>query len=391
MRYHHLNGEEDRVMIETMKNTGIVTALLLGITLGAQVQAADDNYGDIITVESMNHQSRAVLGGTVVPARQVMIAAQMPGRVDFIAGTEGDSFTDKTALVALDDEELLAKRQAAIAAMANADSALRNAGVQYNRELINPQIDKPMGGMGMPGMFDQMFTRNFSDMMGYNNPGTDRRADLYSRRAGIEQARSAYTTAQSQLRQIDTKLRDAIGYAPFDGVITKKMVEVGDTVQPGTPLIQFADTNTLHIQIEIPARLMPGIKNGQILTAKLDVGNVEVDAKVVQIYPMADPIRHTVTVKLELPIDAPAAPGMYAEVGVVDVNSPARDVPVIPVSALVYRGSLPSVYVLNDQGNREMRAVRKGSQIDDDRIVILSGLHAGERVINNPRAGITSR
>ncbi|MBF0218584.1 MAG: efflux RND transporter periplasmic adaptor subunit [Gammaproteobacteria bacterium] len=371
--------------------SGAAVIFIFGMMILQPAWSADDKHGDIITVESVNYQSQAVLGGTVVPARQVMIAAQMPGRVDFIAGTEGDSFVNQTALVSLDDEELLAKRQAAIAAMANADAALRNAGVQFNRELINPQTENSMSGMGVPGMFDQMFTRNFSDMMGFNNPGTDRRADLYSRQVGIEQARSAYTTAQAQLRQIDTKLRDAIGYAPFDGVISEKMVEVGDTVQPGTPLLKFADTKTLHIQVEIPARLMPGVELGQVMKAKLDVGNVEVNAKVVQIFPMADPVRHTVTVKLELPLDAPAAPGMYAELQVVDVNSQAQEVPVIPLTALVHRGSLPAVYVLNAQGNREMRAVRKGGQVDSQRIIILSGLHAGERIINNPRAGITSR
>ncbi len=371
-----------------MKKIITAVAMTLAIT---NSHAIDEYRGEVITVETVAQQNSVVLGGTVVPARQVMIAAQLPGRVEFIAGEEGDSFNDNTILIALDDDELLAQRRAALAQMANADAALRNAGVQFNRELVSPQTRQSMSGMGIPGLFDQMFTRNMTDMMGYNDSGMDRHADLITRSTGIEQARSTYMQAASQLDQVDAKLRDAVGYAPFDGVIVEKLVEVGDTVQPGQPMLKYADTDALQIEIQVPARLMPGVRIGDILQSKLDVKDTDVKAKITQIYPMADPIRHTVTVKLDLPVNAPAAPGMYAEVILTDKNTPAQNFPVIPISALVQRGSLPAIYVLNDQGEKEMRVVRKGQMLDSERVTILSGLRGGERVINNPRPGISTR
>ena len=346
---------------------------------------------DVVTVQVMPHHNFVVLGGTVVPAREVTIAAQLPGRVEYIAGEEGDSFEKNAKLVALDDDELLAKRQAAIAQIANADAAMRNAGVQFHRELESPQSRQTMSGMGMPGMFDQMFTRNFADMMGYQSPGTERRADLYTRSTGIEQARNAMVQAQSQLREIDAKLRDTVGYAPFRGVIVKKFAEVGDTVQPGQPLLKFSETGLLQIQIEVPARLMPGVREGQLLMAKLDVRNATVQATVSQIYPMADTRRHTVTVKLDLPSDAPAGPGMYAEVMVPDITSPAQTYPIIPVSALIQRGSLPAVLVVTAEGKKELRVVRTGEKIDPYNITVLSGLSGGERILRQPTPGMTSR
>ncbi len=358
--------------------------LIVGLVFSNTV-LAEEYRGDIVTVEMINHQSQVVLGGTVVPARQVTIAAQMPGRVEFIAGEEGDSFADKTILIALDDDELLAKRRAALAQMANEEASLRNAGVQFNRELVSPQSRNSMSGMGIPGMFDQMFTNNFSDMMGMNNKSADRGADLYSRSIGIEQARNSHMQAASQLQQVEAKLRDAVGSAPFDGVIVEKMVEVGDTVQPGQALIKYADTESLQIRIEVPARLMPGITQDEILQAKLDVRDTPVKAKVAQIFPMADPVRHTVTVKLDLPLNAPAAPGMYAEVRVKDYSTPPQMIPVVSESAIIQRGSLPAVYVINSQGRKEMRAIRKGQKLPDGRIMVLSGLRGGERLISNPR------
>jgi len=364
-----------------------VAALSVMTLAGTAPLSANEPADATAPVEIVTQKTQVLLGGTVIPARQVTIAAQLPGRVEFIAGEEGDVFDRNTALVALDDDELLAKRQAAMAQMANADAALRNAGMQFNRELIAPSSRNTMSGMGIPGMFDQMFTRNFSDMMGVYDSGMARQADLYARSTGVEQARSAFLQARSQVQAIDAKLRDTVGYAPFDGVIVNKMVEKGDTVQPGQPLLSYADTLALQIKVEVPARLMPGVSQDALVPARLDVRNAEVQAKVAQIFPMADPVRHTVTVKLDLPLDAPAAPGMYAEVKIPDINMPNREVPAVPRSAIVQRGSLPTVCVRTGNGTQEMRVIRTGQALEGNRVSVLAGLDGGEDVYLNPRPG----
>ena len=72
---------------------------------------------------------------------------------------------------------------------------------------------------------------------------------------------------------------------------------------------------------------------------------------------------------------------MYAEVMINDINAQVRDLPVVPTNALVWRGSLPGIYVLNENNERELRLVRTGDEVGADGIAILSGLHAGERII----------
>jgi len=161
------------------------------------------------------------------------------------------------------------------------------------------------------------------------------------------------------------------------------MVEIGDTVQPGQPLIIFSYSKYLRIQVEVPARLMPGLTKGMVVPARLDVGNTQINARVAQIAPIADNKQHTVTVKFDLPEGVPGGAGMYAEVMIPDVNSPTRALPVIPKSAISQRGSLPSVKVLDENNVPKMRLIRTGIEIGDNTIVVLSGLEPGERILTN--------
>lgn len=119
---------------------------------------------------------------------------------------------------------------------------------------------------------------------------------------------------------------------------------------------------------------------GMVVQARLDVGDVEIPARVVQIFPIADPDRHTVTVKLELPQGAPGGAGMYADVMITDINAEVRELPVVPKDALVWRGSLPGIYVLNASNKRELRLVRTGDDVGTDGVAILSGIKAGEKI-----------
>ena len=182
---------------------------------------------------------------------------------------------------------------------------------------------------------------------------------------GIRQADQCPAMHQSaSLREIDAKIRDARSLAPFDGVITDKLVEVGDTVQPGQPLMNFSYSKFLRIQVEVPARLVPGLHKDMVVPARLDVNNTKVNARVALIAPKADSQQHTITVKFDLPEGVPGGPGMYAEVMIPDINSPTRALPVVPKSAIIKRGSLPSVRVLDEEGKPRMRLIRTGIELD---------------------------
>lgn len=333
----------------------------------------------------------ATVGGTVIPFKEVTLTAQVPGRVTFLTGQEGHRATAGEILVQIDDDDIQAQRRAATAQISQAEAALRNSQMQYSRELYSPRVNSLSGfpGMGIPSTFDQLFTRGFSSGLGLSDTAFERQADLYARGVGVNQAQGAMLQAQANLEGLDARVRDSRSIAPFDGVVVRKMVEVGDTVQPGMPLISFAYIDYLRIDAEVPVRLAAGLEEGMIVPARLDVGGVVVDAKVAQIFPLADAVRHTVRVKFDLPFDTPGGPGMYAEVTIPDNSVPSRTAYAIPAEALIWRGSLPSIFVLED-GQPSLRIVRVGYPLPDGRVEIVSGLSGGEQVIVNPPANLVS-
>ncbi len=333
----------------------------------------------------------AIVGGTVIPFKEVTLNAQIPGRVTFLAGAEGHRASEGEILLSIDDEEIRAQRRAALAQISQAQAALGNSQMQYSRELYAPRINSLSGfpGMGIPSTFDQFFTRGFSEMLGQSNSGLERQADLYAQGAGVNQAQAQLMQAQANLDALDARLRDASSIAPFDGIVIRKMVEVGDTVQPGMPLLKFAYTDYLRIIADVPVRLAAGLEEGMLVPARLDAGGETVEARVAQIYPVADPERHTVTVKFDLPYGTAGGPGMYVEVTVPDGSVPVRAQPALPPEALVWRGSLPSVFVLED-GKPSLRLVRVGYPLPDGRLSVISGLSGGEQVILNPSANLVS-
>jgi RND family efflux transporter MFP subunit len=366
----------------------MLAALVVVATMAlGPAQAQQQPLPPIFVVQASSKTPTVAIGGTVVPYKEVTLAAQLPGRVKFISGIEGDTFEESALLVAIDESELLARRNAAYAQLASADSQLRNAGVQYSRELWSPRSRNAPGGMGMPNLFDQMFTRPAEDFFGGRDRDAERSADLYASTTAIDQARSALLQAQAEIRAIDAKLRDAKSVAPFDGVITDKYVEVGDTVQPGQPLLKFADVTWLQIELDVPARLVTGLHEMQVLerAATLDDYPEPVDVRVAQIFPMADARRHTIKVKLDLP-QGVSQPGMYAKVQIPDVTAATSEsqVPAIPTTAIRYRSSLPVVFLQNSEGQPELRLIREGRRLDNGMTTVLSGLAPGDRVYTNP-------
>jgi multidrug efflux pump subunit AcrA (membrane-fusion protein) len=346
------------------------------------VTAQADN---VVTVGVAPHGGYVILGGTVIPLKEVTLSAQVPGVVESIAGEEGDEFSSGTELVLIDDAQLQARKRAAEAQLNSAYTSMQNAQVQYTRELWNPRVynPRPMAGMEFPAMFGNFFDGGGSDGLfgSGGDKGIERHADLVTQGSQVQNARAAIQQAESGLREIEAKIRDAKSLAPFDGVITDKLVEVGDTVQPGQPLIKFSYSKFLRIRTEVPSRLVPGLHKDMVVPARLDVNNTRVNARVAQIAPKADERQHTITVKFDLPEGVPGGPGMYAEVMVPDVNSPTRALPVIPKSAISKRGSLPSVKVLDENGVPKLRLIRTGIELDANHVIVLSGLKPGERVL----------
>ncbi|WP_051542982.1 efflux RND transporter periplasmic adaptor subunit [Thiothrix lacustris] len=347
---------------------------------------------EIVRVEAVPSLSRSVLGSTVIPYKEVTLSAQISGAVKFVAGEAGSSFQQDDVIIQVDESQLMAKRNAILAQISIAQASVRNSQAQYTRELVSPR-SKDIGGMpgfGLPAMFDMTMVQPFANsMMGNYDSDMGRYSDLMSSATGVSQAQSNLQQAMSQLQEIDAALRDAKSVAPFEGIVLEKMVEVGDTVQPGQPLIKYGYVKYKRLQADVPSGLVSNLSVGMIVPAKID-SDATTMVKITQIYPVADPSRHTVTVKFDLPVDAVAAPGMYAEVYLPESKQGDTKVVVIPKTALLRGRSLPSVLIINNDNTSELRLVRLGAEQEDGKVEVVSGLSDDERIIDDPPSTASS-
>jgi multidrug efflux pump subunit AcrA (membrane-fusion protein) len=366
--------------------TVLTTLILLPLSLPSVAQFKQDSksfsstYG-IQIVKGMSLNKRALLGGKVISSAQVSLSAQVSGDVLSIKGQEGDVFRKGAILIILEQESIQAQRDAVYAEIESANESLKNAGVQYSQSIVSPNSSSMFGGI--PSMFST-FTDPMVRMSGQGNPDFDKFARRTSRYTSYQQAKHKLTQAKLKLKQVEARLKDANIVAPFDGAIVVKNVDQGDIVQPGQELIKFANIKKLQVELNVPSRLVTSLRLNKKYRIKLDMANIVVNAKLSQIYPIADNNKHSVKVKFDLPENSPVLAGAYAEVEIFETNSGSL-MPIIPETAIIWRSSLPSVFVVNSQTNKtELRFVRLGEQVNDYQKSVLSGLEIGEKIVTNP-------
>jgi RND family efflux transporter MFP subunit len=358
--------------------------------LGHSGIAQTDGQFEIHQVSREAFQLTLSFAGTVTADKTLQLTAQMPGRVASIAGQEGEAFEEGSVLVELDDSALLARLEAAIANRDAAIADMRNARVQLDREIFSPRSNSSTaapGGMGMPAMMDQFITNPMQNMIGLRSRGTELRSDLVNAETALAQATTRMKSAEATIKEIEALLRDTQGVAPFAGVIQEVHVEVGDTVQPGQPLLDFSESSRLVVETDLPVRLSRTLAVGQVLDVAL--GGAEItQAPVSLIHPVADPRQNTVRVELALPSTAGATAGQYAEIRVPDSASNLPAQLTIPKTAVITKGGLPLVYAIDDQGKARLRVVRLGNATDPESRIVLSGVKEGDRLVNRPPPGL---
>ncbi len=365
----------------------------------------------IIEVGRMPAAARLKLGGYVEPRTTVKLSAQGPGRVTYVAGQEGERLAAGQIVVGLDEDALKPEYRSAWAALAGDMAAQQNAQTQLYHSIYG-QRTSPMGGPGQDA-YERMFTPFYNmaqSFMGGAFPGmaggpgspfgstgpmmTQAQSQkswpaLNNARADYERQLAALTASQARIDGLDQRLRTRRAITPVAAVLMTRHVRVGDVVQPGQPLADLADVDQLEVRIEVPTNLVGQMKLGDAVPVSLTGGNVW--APITQIHPAADRAQRTISVKLALPAGAPAAPGMYALAWIPQAggNTPSAYAPAIPASAIVHRGSQPLAFVVDGDGRAEMRILRLGD-VTGDRIAVLSGLQAGERVVASPAPNLKS-
>lgn len=197
---------------------------------------------------------------------------------------------------------------------------------------------------------------------------------------GVE---ARFRVAEAAVAEAETMLGYAEVRAPFDGVVTRKLADVGDLASPGRPLVELEDPKALRLEADVPEALIAGVHAGAKLPVRVSALNLDLEGVVAEIAPAADPNSRTFRVKLDLP-DAPGLKaGLFGRVAVPVGETRA---PRVPISALVQRGQMEMVFVVAD-GRAQMRLVKSGKRFGGE-VELVSGVRPGERVVVEGAAGL---
>lgn len=333
--------------------TAAVTLLLAAPVLGA----ADLPFRTA-TVEPQTLTQEQVVDGRVEAVQQSTISAQTSGRVLEIF-YDVDDFVEQGALVLrLSDTEQQARLRQAEGSLREARARFEEASAEFER---------------IESVFEQQLVS---------------RSEFDRARAALDSAQARLASAQAGV----TEAREQLGYteviAPYPGIVTERHVEVGEAVSPGSPLVSGTSLDRLRVEISVPQRLIPSLREHREAEVILD-GGERIAAESLTFFPYADPATNTFRVRLNLPELAEEAPGLFPGMFVKTAVKLGEDQRlVVPSEAVVFRSEVVAVYVVRPEGEISFRQIRVGRELPEG-FEVLAGLRPGEVVALDPvHAGI---
>jgi RND family efflux transporter MFP subunit len=186
-------------------------------------------------------------------------------------------------------------------------------------------------------------------------------------------------SAEVQLKQLQKQLRSTSIVAPFSGVVSKKMVDLGSMVMPGTPIVELTDISSLKLSVSVPERDILKFQKGQKVVANADVyGDVDFNGVISNIAVQAD-ASHNFKVQSTVKNSTVnrLMAGMYGSVSL--SNSKSTTALSVPRKALVGSSKSPKVYVVRN-GKAKLTSFNAGTS-DGEYIEVVSGLNQGDRIV----------
>lgn len=321
--------------------------LAAGLLAGLPAAAADLATAQVAKVDLPRVYR---LDGVAEAVNRSTVSAQTAGRVLDVAFDVDDLVKAGDVLVRIDDSQQRASVARATANLQSASAGRQDADKEYSR---------------IKGVFDK---------------GAVAKADLDRATAARKRARAAEQAARAALEQAEQDLGYTRVEAPYTGIVTERLIEVGETAQPGRALMSGLSLDSMRVSVDVPQNLVAAIRaQGK---AQAQVGGQWVTAEDVTVFPVADPRSDTFKVRLQLPEGTEGVfPGMYIKVGFV---AGVEQGLVIPLSAVVRRSEVVGVYVVNGDGKLYFRHIRLGSPAGTEHVTVLSGLQTGEQVATDP-------
>jgi RND family efflux transporter MFP subunit len=345
---------QDHVAIPRFRLGLALTALSLSACaespMSAPLSAGEPPF-EVIEVTTTSIADERLVDGRIEGLQQATVTAQVPGQVTAIV-------RDAEAQVAAGEPVLRLRSTQAQGGLAQAEAGLREAeALATDAEARYQRIKSLYERKVVPrATYDQVLAQRESA-----------EARVAAARAARDAA-SAYTLVT----------------APFAGVVTERVVRLGDTVAPGMPLFGVAARGGLRLRAQLPESLVAAARQSREIVIHHQGQRIRTEN--ILIYASAD--ARDGSFGLQADILTPLAglePGMLVKVGVMEGERQGLQ---IPSHSVITRGEITGAYVYSASGIR-FRQLRLGAVIDD-RVEVLAGLKAGERVARDPNEALAA-
>ena len=203
----------------------------------------------------------------------------------------------------------------------------------------------------------------------------------------LEKAKLALKSSQIQRKQVLKQLSGNVLKAPFSGVITKKLVDLGSVVGIGTPVFEITDISQLKLTVSVPERDIQNFVLNQQVSVKVDVfPGKEFSGKVSLIGIQADKMHNFKVQVLVSNTNKELRSGMFATTSLLSSNSVT--VLSVPRKALVGSTKNPAVYLIKN-GKATLTYFTAGTS-DGDYIEVINGLTKDDRIILKGQVNLTT-
>jgi RND family efflux transporter MFP subunit len=219
-------------------------------------------------------------------------------------------------------------------------------------------------------------------------------AQKFISQAALDKAQADYKVALAQAAASEAGAGQASlahGYtaviAPYSGVVSARLVEVGEMVMPGKPLMTGFDPSEMRVVVSVPQYKLSEIGAHPEVMVEVPSLNRWIKPAATTVQPIADARTHSTQVRINLPAnEAGMYPGMFVRANFV-VGKASKLV--IPNSAVLRRSEVVAVYVVDEKGGVKLRQVRLGEAAAEGAVEVLAGLNPGEKVALDPvKAGM---
>jgi RND family efflux transporter MFP subunit len=322
--------------------------LLLGVLwLGACGKRSEPTLSEsvapaavrVATVESRSRVATEEVVGSVRAKLRSSLEAKISGKIERMLVVPGQTVRAGELLAELDAREMRAKLDQALAVRDEAEQESRRATGLLSTHAISQQ-----------------------------------EYDLAQSRARV---------AAATVTELETVLDHARIVAPFDGLVTRKLADVGDLAAPGKLLLELEDPSALRFEADVPEALIDRLSLGSRFSIRVASLTNDLEGVCSEITPVADPSSRTFLVKFDLPAESGLRVGQFGRVLIpVGEGAALR----VPTSAVVQRGQMELVFVAAN-ARAQLRLVKTGKRIGQE-VEVVSGIGAGEEVVSEGAANL---